>query len=60
MNTTNTNLFAIISTAERKKFTTVEDEALAVILNSHKTFTAADMWNIQRRRRNFSQRRFNA
>ena len=60
MNITKSNLLNTISTTELKKITTVVDETLAVILNSHKTFTAADMWNIQRRRKSFSQRRFNA
>ncbi len=60
MNTTNTNLFTTISKAETKNLTTVVDEALASILNSHKPFTAAEMWSIQRRKRSFVQRRFNA
>lgn len=60
MNTPNKNLFTAISTAEAKKLTTVVAETLALNINSHKLFTSAEMWNIQRRRRSFTQRRFNA
>ena len=60
MNTPNKNLFTAINTAEAKRLTTVVAETLAFSLNSHKLFTAAEMWNIQRRRRSFTQRRFNA
>ena len=60
MNTTNTNLFTTISKAETKNLTTAVDEALASMLNNNKPFTAAEMWNIQRRKRSFTQRRFNA
>ena len=60
MNSTNTNLFTTISKAETKNLTTVVAETLALNLNSHKPFTAAQMWSIQRRKRSFTQRRFNA
>jgi hypothetical protein len=36
------------------------EETLALGMNQHKPFTAAELWNIQRRRRSFVQRRFNA
>ena len=60
MNTQNTNLLTAISNADTKKLTTVVAETLAFNLNSHKPFTAAQMWSIQRRKRSFTQRRFNA
>ena len=59
MNTKYSNLFNSISTAETKNLTSVVAEKLAFNLNSHKPFTAAEMWNIQRRKRSFIQRRFN-
>ena len=59
MNTKYSNLFNTISNTETKNLTTVVGEALAIILNSYKPFTAAEMWNIQRRKRSFIQRRFN-
>jgi hypothetical protein len=60
MNTQNTKLFNQMSTEETAKLTTVVDETLALGMHQHKPFTAADLWNIQRRRRSFVQRRFNA
>jgi hypothetical protein len=60
MNTQNTKLFNQMSTEETAKLTTVVDETLALGMQQHKPFTAADLWNIQRRRRSFVQRRFNA
>ena len=60
MNTQHTNLLSAISTAETKNLTTVVAEKLAFDLNNHKPFTAAEMWNIQRRKRSFILRRFNA
>jgi hypothetical protein len=57
MNTQNINLFSVINEAETKKLTTVISETLAFDLNQVKTFTAADLWNIQRQRRSNIQRR---
>ncbi len=57
MNTQNINLFSAINEAETKKLTTVISETLAFDLNQVKTFTAADLWNIQRQRRSNIQRR---
>ena len=60
MITQNLNLSTGRSTAEAKDSKTVVAEKLALNLMGYKPFTAAEMWNIQRRRRSFTQRRFNA
>ena len=60
MNTQQNNLFATISNEETICLTAVVIETLAINLNQHKAFTAADLWAIQRRRRSFVQRRHNA
>jgi hypothetical protein len=60
MNTQNKNLFNALSKEETSALTNVADETFAFSLHQHKPFTAADLWNIQRRRRSFVQRRFNA
>jgi len=59
MNTNNTNLFTRISDAESTSLTTVVTETLAFEINKKKTFTAAELWNIQRQKKSFVQRRFN-
>ncbi len=59
MNTNNTNLFTRISDAESTRLTTVVTETLAFEINKKKTFTAAELWNIQRQKKSFVQRRFN-
>ena len=60
MNTQQNNLFATISKEETMNLTAVVNETLAINIQQHKAFTAADLWAIQRRRRSFVQRRFNA
>ena len=57
MNTTTNNLFKSISEAETKKLTTVVNETLALDINQHKTITAAELWNIQRKGTSMLQRR---
>lgn len=59
MNTNNTNLFTRISDAEITRLTTVANETLALEINKKKLFTAAELWNIQRQKKSFVQRRFN-
>lgn len=59
MNTNNTNLFTRISDAEITTLTTVANETLAFEINKKKLFTAAELWNIQRQKKGFVQRRFN-
>jgi hypothetical protein len=60
MNTHNNKLLNTLTKEETAKLTSVVDETLALGMGQHKPFTAADLWNIQRRRRSFVQRRFNA
>jgi hypothetical protein len=60
MKTQNNNLLSILSKEETTKLTTIVNETLATGMGQHKAFTAAELWNIQRRRRSFVQRRFNA
>lgn len=60
MNTQHNNMLNNLSTEETAKLTTIVDEILAPGTSQHKPFTAAELWNIQRRRRSFVQRRFNA
>jgi len=56
--TTTATLFSTLSNAELKTLTTTVDETLAFKTSTPKTFTAADLWNIQKQRRIFSVRRF--
>ncbi len=60
MKTQNNNLLHTLSKEETAKLTTVVNETLALGMGQHKPFTAAELWNIQRRRRSFVQRRFSA
>jgi hypothetical protein len=60
MNTHNNKLLNTLTKEETAKLTSLVDETLALGMGQHKPFTAADLWNIQRRRRSFVQRRFNA
>ncbi len=60
MNTQQNNLPGTLSKEETAKLTSVVDETLALGIGLHKPFTAAELWNIQRKRRSFVQRRFNA
>lgn len=58
MNTQNNKLLHTLTSEETATLTTVVDETLAGSMGQHKPFTAAELWNIQRRRRSFVQRRF--
>ncbi len=60
MNTQNNNLLNTLTKVETTELTTIVEETLALGMHQHKPFTAAELWNIQRRRRSFVQRRFNA
>ena len=51
------NQFLQISKEETEKLTTVVKETIALGFEHAKTFTSADMWNIQRRGRTMLQRR---
>lgn len=57
---TQTNFFAAISQENLNNLTTVVNETLAVHLieKNSKKLSVADVWNIQRTRRHFVQRRF--
>jgi hypothetical protein len=57
MNTQNKHLFAAISKDETEKMTTIVNETIAFGISQKKSFTAADLWNIQRQRRSILQRR---
>ena len=60
MKTQNNNLVSKLTKGETATLTSIVDETLALGMSQHKPFTAAELWNIQRRRRSFVQRRFNA
>lgn len=59
MRTQTTTLFNNLSKETVKNLVTEVKETLAYGINDgqHKTFSSADLWNIQRRRRVFSIRR---
>ncbi|MEI9958014.1 MAG: hypothetical protein WDM90_17310 [Ferruginibacter sp.] len=57
MNTLNNNLFTTISKAETKTLTNIVKETIAFDVVKHTTFTAANLWNIQRRGTTMIQRR---
>lgn len=52
-----TNQFSPISKEQTEKLTTVVNETIALGLNHAKTFSVADLWNIQRRSRTIMSRR---
>ena len=52
------NTFASFSKEYTENLTTVVKETLAVEFTHLKTFSTADLWNIQRRGRTMYQRRF--
>jgi len=52
-----TNQFSPISKEQTEKLTTVVKETIALGLNKVRTFSAADLWNIQRRSRTIMSRR---
>jgi hypothetical protein len=60
MKTQNNNLLSSLSKEETTNLTTIVNEILATGMGQHKPFTAAELWNIQRRKRSFVQRRLNA
>ena len=59
MKTTSTNLFNQISKTAVENLTLEVKETLDMgyVQNKSKTFSAAELWNIQRQRRTFVQRR---
>jgi hypothetical protein len=59
MKTQLTNLFNQVSNTEIKDLTTIVKETLALDHNYSrpKVFSAAELWNIQRRHRSLNQRR---
>lgn len=52
-----TKSFSPISKEQTEKLTTVVKETLALGINQVKTFSAADLWDIQRRGRTMMSRR---
>jgi len=60
MNTQNKSLISTLSKAETAQLTTVVNETIAFVTKETKSFTAADLWNVQRQKRSFVQRRYNA
>jgi len=58
---TQTNFLPAINQAQLSKLTAEVKETLATgfkMEEKNRVFSAADMWNIQRHKRNFVQRRF--
>lgn len=53
-----TTQFLQISKEQTEKLTTVVKETIALGLGRTRTFSTADLWNIQRRGRTMYQRRF--
>ncbi len=60
MNTQNNSLISTLSKAETTQLTTVVNETIAFVTKETKPFTAAELWNVQRQKRSFVQRRYNA
>ena len=52
-----TNQFSSITKEQTEKLTTVVKETLALGISQIKTFSTADLWNIQRRGRTMMSRR---
>lgn len=57
MNTQSTTLFTQLSKEHLQDLTTEVKETLATVTTHVKTFSAADMWNIQRQRKSFLRTR---
>lgn len=57
MNNNQTQLFTALSKERTQQLTAIVKETLAYELVGKKAFTAADLWNIQRRRKTVLQRR---
>lgn len=55
-----TNNFSPLTKVETEKLTTVVTETLAVEFIQPKSFSHAELWNIQRRSRTMTQRRYYA
>jgi len=57
---TQTNFLPVIGQLQLSRLTVEVKETLAALpmMEKNKTFSHADMWNIQRRKRSFTQRRF--
>ncbi len=55
-----TNNFSPLTKVETEKLTTLVNETLAVEFIKPKSFSPADLWNIQRRSRTMTQRRYYA
>jgi hypothetical protein len=51
------NQFSPISKEQTEKLTTIVKETLALGISHVKTFSSADLWNIQRRSRTMMSRR---
>jgi hypothetical protein len=57
MRTQSTTLITVLSETMVKNLTTQVKETLAFGFNNNKTFSTADLWNIQRQRKNMVTRR---
>lgn len=57
MKNNQTQLFTVLSKETTQQLTAIVKETLAFELVGKKTFTAVDLWNIQRRRKTVLQRR---
>ncbi len=57
MNTQNNHLFTTISKTETKNMTSVVNETVSSGSKQGNSFTAADLWNIQRNGRSIQQRK---
>ncbi len=55
-----TNNFSPLTKVETEKLTTLVNETIAVEFIQPKSFSPADLWNIQRRSRTMTQRRYYA
>lgn len=55
-----TNNFSPLTKVETEKLTNVVSETLALEFNQPKTFSSAELWNIQRRSRTMTSRRYYA
>ena len=55
-----TNNFSPLTKVETEKLTAVVSETLAIEFSQPKTFSSAELWNIQRRSRTMTQRRYYA
>ncbi len=60
MNTQTKSSISTLSKADSTHLTTVVNETIAFVSKEIKSFTAADLWNIQRQKRSFVPRRYNA